>query len=84
MSEMTLDQLREVMRETAGEGDDVDLDADILHTPFDELEFDSLALMEIAAIIKQRFGIAIPEEAILELRTPRMMLDHVNANSLAR
>lgn len=84
MSEMTPDLLREVMRETAGEGDDIDLDADVLHTPFEELEFDSLALIEIAARIKQRFGVVIPEDAILELKTPQMMLDHVNASSLVR
>lgn len=81
---MTFDELRTMMREAAGEGDGVDLDGDILQTPFAELEFDSLALMEVAARIKQEHGIEITDEVLGDLKTPQMMLDHVNAQPAVR
>ncbi|WP_181763846.1 acyl carrier protein [Streptomyces albidus (ex Kaewkla and Franco 2022)] len=84
MAEMTFEELRTMMREAAGEGDDVDLGGDIARTPFGELEFDSLALMEMAARIKQEHGVEVPDDDLPELKTPQMMLDYVNAQPAVR
>jgi act minimal PKS acyl carrier protein len=78
MAVFTLDQLRQKMHETAGESEDADFDGDITDTPFEELDFDSLAIMEIAARIKQENGIVIPDDEIGNLKTPGAMVDYIN------
>jgi len=77
MSELDLDDLRLIMREAAGEGEDVDLGQDILDVPFTNLGFDSLALMETVALIKRRTGVAIGDDELGEIVTPRALLDKV-------
>jgi minimal PKS acyl carrier protein len=76
MSKMTIDDLRRVLVECAGEGDG--LSGDIHDRAFDELGYDSLALMETAARIAAEYGVAIPDEVVAELKTPREVLDLVN------
>ncbi|MFC0436767.1 acyl carrier protein [Kutzneria buriramensis] len=73
---ITLADLRQILVESAGE-DDLLL-GDIEHTPFAELGYDSLALIETAALIKQRFGVQIADDAIAGLATPAEVLDLVN------
>ena len=78
MSRMTIDDLRRVLIECAGETDDNSLSGDIQDTDFETLGYDSLALMESAARITAEYGVDIPDERIAELRTPREVLDLVN------
>lgn len=78
MSEMTIADLRRILTECAGEDETVDLAGMISETPFRELGYDSLALMETAARIKQEFGVEIPDEDIIEVDTPGAMLALVN------
>ena len=75
---MTIDDLRKILIECAGEADGSVLDGDIRDVEFDELGYDSLALMETAARIKSTFGVTLPDERIVELRTPGEILDLVN------
>nr|AAG30201.1 acyl carrier protein [Streptomyces sp. R1128] len=75
---MTIDDLRRILTECAGEDESVDLGGDILDTPFTELGYDSLALMETAARIEQEFGVAIPDDEFAELATPRAVLAAVS------
>jgi act minimal PKS acyl carrier protein len=74
---MTIDDLRTILVACAGESDGV-LDGDIRDMDFDELGYDSLALMETAARIRSDFGVTIPDERIADLRTPGEILDLVN------
>jgi act minimal PKS acyl carrier protein len=74
---MTIDDLRTILVACAGESDGP-LHDDIRDVDFDELGYDSLALMETAARIRSDFGVTIPDERIAELRTPREILDLVN------
>ncbi|MEV7088429.1 acyl carrier protein [Streptomyces sp. NPDC093085] len=75
---MTLDDLRATLVACAGEGDTVDLSGDILDVSFEELGYDSLALMESAARIERAYGITLPEESTAEADTPRALLALVN------
>ncbi|BAL90264.1 putative acyl carrier protein [Actinoplanes missouriensis 431] len=75
---MTIDDLRRILTECAGEDESVNLSGDILDTPFTDLGYDSLALIETAARIKQDFGIEIPDEQVATILTPRMMLETVH------
>jgi acyl carrier protein len=79
MSVFTLDDLRAVMREAAGE---LELDGpgvDIAQTSYLDLGYDSLALLEISARIKQILSIQVPDEAVAGTATPAVTVTAVNA-----
>ncbi|MEV2275903.1 acyl carrier protein [Nocardiopsis sp. NPDC049922] len=79
MTRFTPDVFRRVTRESVGVDDTVDLDGDILDTPFPELGYDSLAVMEIANKVEKEFGLSLPEEDLGDLETPRAFIDYVNS-----
>jgi act minimal PKS acyl carrier protein len=83
MAALTSPELRQMMRNGVGVEDGVDLDGDIDDTTFDELGYDSLAVLELAGRIGQVYGVMIPDERLWELRTPRAVIDHVNADLAA-
>ncbi|EWC63333.1 Acyl carrier protein [Actinokineospora spheciospongiae] len=78
MTELTLDGLITIMRECAGEDEAVDLDGGVEDTPFDELGYDSLALMEAASRVGRDYGVDLPEDALGRVRTPGEFLTLVN------
>jgi minimal PKS acyl carrier protein len=78
MSKLTMDDLRRILVECAGENEATALGADALDAELDDLGYDSLALMETAARIRQELGVVIPDDQVAELRTPRQVLDVVN------
>ncbi|WP_329109591.1 acyl carrier protein [[Kitasatospora] papulosa] len=77
MKGFTLADLKRVMRECAGEDENVDLDGDILDAPFENLGYDSLALLETATRIERELGVRMPEEVLSGAMTPRLLLDAV-------
>lgn len=76
--EVTIDDLKRVLRESAGADENVDLDDEILDTDFDVLGYDSLALLETAARITREYGVTLDDEAVTSARTPRRFLKAVN------
>lgn len=82
-SELTLDDLRRILREGAGEAEDADLDGDILDTPFDDLGYDSLAMLETAARIERECSIQLSDETVTEAKTPRALIAAVNERLIA-
>jgi act minimal PKS acyl carrier protein len=78
MREFTLDDLRHIMRSCAGVDESVDLESDIIDVSFADLNYDSLAVLEIAGRIQQEFNVSIPDDAVLGMKTPRAMIEGVN------
>ncbi|MFB7589200.1 acyl carrier protein [Streptomyces sp. NPDC056169] len=78
MARLTLDTLLQILRESAGEEEGVDLGGDILDTPFVELGYDSLALLQATGRIERDFGVALPDDVVAEAETPALLLDLVN------
>ncbi|MGH3427511.1 MAG: acyl carrier protein [Mycobacteriales bacterium] len=76
--EVTIEDLKRILRESAGADEDVDLDGEILDTDFGVLGYDSLALLETAARITREYGVTLDDEAATSARTPRRFLDVVN------
>ncbi|MGW7514328.1 acyl carrier protein [Streptomyces sp. NPDC054796] len=76
--EFTLDDLRRILREGAGET--VDLDGDILDTGFEELGYESLALLETGGRIEREYGITLDDAALTDAVTPRALIEAVNAD----
>ena len=75
-----LADLRRILREGAGADEGVDLDGEILDTAFDDLGYDSIALMETAARISREYGTPIGDDALTPETTPRALLALVNGS----
>jgi minimal PKS acyl carrier protein len=75
---MTIDQLRDIMVACAGGGDTEALSGDISAFTFQDLGYDSLALLETSTRLKLDHGVIISDDEILELRTPKELLDLIN------
>jgi act minimal PKS acyl carrier protein len=74
----TLADLTRMLRESAGEEEGVDLDSDVEDTPFTELGYDSLALLEIIGKIQREYGVTITDDAAAYAETPGALLELVN------
>ena len=72
----TLDDLRTVLRDAAGDGDG--LDGDILDVPLDELGYDSVSLLETSGRIERERGIALDDSTLSGAVTPRAFIAAVN------
>ncbi|MCZ0983339.1 acyl carrier protein [Streptomyces diastatochromogenes] len=79
----TLNDLRTVLLEAAGTDEEVDLDGDILDTGFEELGYESLALLETAGRVERTYGITLDEEALADASTPRLLIALVNTHLTA-
>ena len=84
MPEFTIDDLKRIMRECAGEDESAGLDGDILDKSFDELGYDSLALLETASRTEREFHVKLPEEELGEVSTARQYLTFVNGRLTQR
>ncbi|HEY6793961.1 MAG TPA: acyl carrier protein [Kineosporiaceae bacterium] len=76
---VTIEELRDILIRCAGEVEGLDTSGDILDLNFDDIGYDSLALMETAAALQRQFGVQLSDEEAMSLRTPRELLDVVNA-----
>jgi len=81
-SRFTLDDLRRILREGAGESESeaAGLDGDILDSTFEDLGYESLALLETGGRIEREFGAALDDEALRADATPRALIELVNAH----
>ncbi|GAA2622661.1 MULTISPECIES: acyl carrier protein [Streptomyces] len=78
MAEMTLEELTGLLRECAGEDESVDLSGDVLDIPFDDLGYDSLAVLQTTGRIEREYGIYLSDDTAAEAGTPRLLLAFVN------
>ncbi|MEX2982677.1 acyl carrier protein [Streptomyces sp. C36] len=79
----TLEDLRRILREGAGADEGVDLDGDILDTEFETLGYESLALLETGGRIERELGITLDDDTLTDARTPRALIEAVNARLAA-
>nr|WP_042179859.1 acyl carrier protein [Kibdelosporangium sp. MJ126-NF4]ADB02845.1 AzicC [Kibdelosporangium sp. MJ126-NF4]CEL14064.1 Acyl carrier protein [Kibdelosporangium sp. MJ126-NF4]CTQ88430.1 Acyl carrier protein [Kibdelosporangium sp. MJ126-NF4] len=79
----TIEDLKSILRECAGEDEGVDLDSQILDTQFEDLGYESLAIFETTSRIEREYGISLGEDALNDANTPRALLDIVNARLLS-
>lgn len=78
MTKMTLADLAVILTECAGADDPLRLDERGADEEFADLGYDSLALLEAAAVAGRRFGVTLPDDEIVGAQTPRQFLDRVN------
>jgi minimal PKS acyl carrier protein len=77
--QLTLDDLRTILRDSGGVEEGVDLDGDISNATFEELGYDSLALLEASTNIEQTFGVRLDDPTFRDAATPKALMDVVNS-----
>ncbi len=75
----TFEELKEILRASAGVDDEVDLNGDIADVEFGDLGYDSLAVLEFTRQVERRYGVTISDSAIAEMPTPAKAVEFVNA-----
>lgn len=83
MSQFTIEDLKQVMRECAGEDESISLDGEIGGLSFDQLGYDSLAMMETASRIERSFGVELPDDVLGEVDTPAEFVAFINSQRAA-
>ncbi len=76
------DVLARLLRESAGVEEGVDLDGDVLDTPFVEIGYDSLALLQVTGRIRREYGIDLPDDAVSDAETFRSLLQMIQSAPL--
>nr|AHX24703.1 acyl carrier protein [uncultured bacterium] len=79
MQEFSLDDLRAIMRSSAGVEEGIDLDGNIAEMEFSAMGYDSLALLELGGQLERRYGFPVPEEFASEMHTPAAVVAFVNS-----
>jgi minimal PKS acyl carrier protein len=81
MTKFTLDDVMRLLRDCGG--DVPTPQGDVAGTSFEDLGYDSLAVLELTARIEQNFGVAIPDNAVSVTTTPQATVDYVKASLAA-
>lgn len=81
MAIIELTDLVRLLSESAGADEEVDLSGDITDTPFFELGYDSLALLQLIGVIQREYGIALDDDAVSAV-TPGEFIALVNQHRL--
>ncbi|MBF6328254.1 acyl carrier protein [Nocardia transvalensis] len=84
MTKITMADIERILVACAGSEEDIDTSVGFAERSFEEMGYDSLALMESAAVIKQEYGITIPDEDLVDVETPKALLELVEAAAAAR
>ena len=71
-------ELKTVMLRCSGLPDQASLEGDIRDITFEDLGYDSLAVLEIASAMQRSYKIEISDESIETMTTPGAVLDFVN------
>jgi act minimal PKS acyl carrier protein len=77
--QLTVDDLKRILREAAGADEGVDLDGDILDVDFPALGYDSLAVLEAGSRIEREFGVRLNDDTLTGAATPRALIEAVNS-----
>lgn len=78
MRQITLSELAEIMRACAGEDEDAQPLEQAQDQQFDDLGYDSLALLETHSRIQRDYGVELSDDEVGVLKTPRELVDYVN------
>ncbi|MEU9213808.1 acyl carrier protein [Streptomyces sp. NPDC048415] len=79
MLQITISDLQTIMRQCAGEAEDALPLEQAADRPFDELGYDSLALLETHSRIERDYGIELSEDEVGGINTARELVDFVNS-----
>jgi acyl carrier protein len=75
-----LERFATVLEDVAGV-DPAEVSAD--KTLIEDLDIDSLAMVEVTLAVQDRFGVAIPDDAVASLRTVGDVVQYLEANHVS-
>ncbi|MFC4148486.1 acyl carrier protein [Micromonospora mangrovi] len=78
MTTFTLDDLRHLFTTSEGLGGNPAFGPENLDAPLTELGYDSLAMLELAAVVQREYGVRMPDDCVIEMTTPRATIDYIN------
>lgn len=78
MTEFTVLDLKHLLERSAGEAGVDWTDGTTLGRSFEEIGYDSIALLELSALVQREYGIRIPDDTLAELPTPGTILAYLN------
>ena len=78
MRQITLSELQDIMRACAGEDEGARPLEQAQDQQFDELGYDSLALLETCGRIQRDYGVELSDDEVGMLNTPRELVDYLN------
>lgn len=74
---MVFDKVKEVLVEELGcEEEEVKLEANII----DDLDADSLAVMQVVMALEEEYDMEIPEDEVMNLKTVKDVVDYIENN----
>lgn len=82
--EFTIADLERILRSTAGADEDTDFGGAGGHVPFDDLGYDSLALLELASRVQREYAVPMPDDAPEHMTTPAGAIDYINSRLAER
>ncbi|MDJ0362343.1 acyl carrier protein [Rhodococcus sp. H29-C3] len=77
--EATMEDLKTALADGSGVTDGVDLDRDIHLLTFDELGYDSLAVLDAGTRLGRDFDLEVEDAVLSNVVTPVQLVDAVNA-----
>lgn len=83
MQRITLRELEAIMRDCAGEDESTQSLEQAPDQPFEDLGYDSLALLETHSRIKRDYGVELSETDLDDTKTPRELIELVNTRLTA-
>ena len=78
MRQFSCHDLTGIMRRCAGLEEAVSLDGPVLDLSYEEMGYDSLAVLEIQAQIERQFGVPLGDDALEFMPTPGTTISYVN------
>jgi minimal PKS acyl carrier protein len=79
MAEFTLHDLKGILRSAAGEADYAGPGDDMGDLTFEDLGYDSVALLEAGNLIQREYGIRLSDEVVADTSTPNALVEVVNS-----
>lgn len=78
-SSFDITDLARILTEAAGSSDGLTATDDALDADFQDLGYDSLAMLETAARIEREFHVTLDDSTFADAMTPRVLIDLVNS-----
>jgi act minimal PKS acyl carrier protein len=73
------EDLRRILQAAAGESEALELAGDSLDQAFQDLGYDSIALLETVGRIEDEIGVKLADDIVTETLTPRALVEVVNS-----
>ena len=78
MDDFTLNDLLAILRASGGDVPPDRAGDELMDVPLADLGYDSLAVLDAFGRISRRFGVALSDDVVTELRTSRAVIEYVN------